>query len=68
MSRTIRFGATQKFLFQSYFLTLAGPIAFLHTEAEAVGATPPLAVWPLIELEIWEKRACRALRDAAIDT
>ena len=31
--------------------------------------TLPLAVWPLIELELREKkRACRALRDAVTDT
>ena len=35
-------------------LTLAGPIVFLHTprpRGEGGGATP-LAVWPLIELEL----------------
>ena len=54
-------------------LTLAGPIVFLHTprpRGEGVGTTPlPLAVWSLTELELrGKKRACRALRDAAIDT
>ena len=35
-------------------LTLAGTIVFLHTEAERGGGgwCDPLAVWPLVELEI----------------
>ena len=52
-------------------LTLAGPIVFLHTPRPMGGGVvaTPLAVWPLIELELrGKKQACRALRDAAIDT
>ena len=52
-------------------LTPAGPIVFQHTPRPRGegGWCDPLAVWPLIELELREKkRACRALRDAAINT
>ena len=50
-------------------LALAGPIVFLHTPRPNGGGATPLAVWPLMELELRQKkRACRALRDAAIDT
>ena len=34
-------------------LTLAGPVVFLHTEAQGCD---PLAVWPLIELELRGKK------------
>ena len=55
MSRTIRFGATQKFLFQSHFFNPRRTYRFSsYAPAEGVGTTP-LAVWPLIELELWGK-------------
>ena len=33
-------------------LTLAGPIVFLHTPRPRGGGATPLAVWPLIKLEL----------------